>query len=103
MTMHPIEQRVQTFPPKSDMREMAECQVAEWDAMVQRIEALVPGDSAAEDMLREASALLGSITVNYGHVHSWLLAQHHMVYRHACRVFGRDQLLISKPNWTEQF
>ena len=101
MRRHPIEQQAANLPP--DIRAMATRQVAEWDAMVQRIESLLPGDPAAENMLREASALLGSITVNYGHVHAWLLAQHHLVYRHACRVFGRDQLLISKPNWTEVF
>lgn len=99
MRRHPIEQQAANLPP--DIRAMATRQMAEWAAMQQQIEALVPGDPGAEALLREASALLQSITINYGPIHGWTLAQHHMVYRHACRVFGRNQLLIGKPEWTE--
>ena len=54
----------------------------------------------AEDMLREASALLGSITVNYWDRFTRMAARatpHGLSHTRLPRV-GRDQLLISKPN-----
>jgi hypothetical protein len=86
-----------------DMREMAARQDGEWDAAAGMMQALQPGDPTAEEVLRRASSLLASITVNYGSIHGWTLAQHHVIYRTACRVFGPGQLLCSKPNWTESF
>lgn len=100
MARHPIERQAANLPP--DIREMATRQAADWDVLVQRIESLVPGDPTAEALLREASVLLQSLTINYGPIHGWTLAQHHVIYRHANRAFGAGQLIISAPEWTER-
>ena len=100
MSEHPIIKQAANLP--QDIREMARHQAQEWDELVQRIEAMQPGDATAEEMLRHAANLLASVTVNYGPIHGWLLSQRHMICRHATRMFGQGQGLFGKPNWTEQ-
>lgn len=101
MNLHPLMQQATGLPP--DIVEMAKHQATEWDAMISQMQALQLGDSTAEEVLRRASSLLASITVNYGSIHGWSLAQAHVIYRHGCRIFGAGQLLVSKPDWTESF
>lgn len=101
MSLHPIIKKAVGLP--SDIVEMAKQQAGAWDAMVSQLQTLEAGDPNAEEVLRNASALLSSITINFGNIHGWSLAQHHIIYRTACRVFGAEQLIISKPNWSESY
>ena len=99
--MHPIIKQASGLPQVD--REMAARQAVEWDAMVSQMQTLQPDDLTAEAVLRSASALLQSITTNYGPISGWSLAQNYIIYRHGCRIFGAGQTIISKPGWTESY
>jgi len=78
------------------LREMAWQQAQEWELTVLAMEALRPGESIAETVLRNAASLLQSITINYG-ASDWSVQQSHLIYQTAQRVFGAGQLKFNKP------
>jgi len=78
-------------------REMAWQQAQEWDAIVTEMEALAPNDPLAETVLRRAAELLQTITINYGPIAGWTLAQSHLIYQYAERLFGAGQLKFNRP------
>lgn len=92
--IHPIQRHAANVP---GLWETAARQAAEWDAIVQQMEALQPGDLTAEDVLRSAASLLQTITVNYGPIAGWTVAQHRLIFQHAERLFGAGQLKFNKP------
>lgn len=78
------------------LREMAWQQAQAWDSTVAEIEALEPGDPTAEAILRGATNLLQSITINYG-AHDWTVQQSWLIFQTAERVFGKGQQRVNKP------
>lgn len=99
---HPVVKKARlSYPVSSPWFELAQDLASRWEATVSAIQSLEPGDPGAEQVLREAGQLLSTITVQVGPIHGWLLAQRHLIFRHAKRLFGADQQMFCRPGWTE--
>lgn len=92
----------QTSGRDRDLQDMGLRLENNWDLLVGRLEVLAPNDPTAEETVRAASDLLQVITTNYGPIAGWTLAQHHLLHRTANRVWGPEQRVVTRPNWTER-
>ena len=86
-----------------DVQEMGERLANNWDLTVARLETLHANDVTAEPVLREAGGHLQVLTTTFGPLAGWTLAQHHVLHRTACRVWGPKQQVVPSPGRTEQF
>ena len=98
---HPLERRARSFGIHGDEYRAAQRMTNELDDLFTSLTTMSPGDLATEETLRQAMAMLMSITQHFGSVGGWTSGCHARLYAEANRLLGPGQLEFNQPNLRE--
>lgn len=105
MNAHPLDKKLQTFPPDSDdvngWRNLGERQKQDVSDSFAVVAALTPEAEGIEEAITRADTALRAVTVSLGPVRGWTIARQRELYDQAQRLLGAQQRLVPPPRTSE--